>query len=81
MQEPGAETQALRLFGMVFAVVMALVETEWQFIMTWFKFAENWIARGFVQAFVAVLTMEVTMELGSCLAVCLMHAHVPIRNQ
>jgi hypothetical protein len=58
-QEPGGSMQALRLYGVVFGVVVALMETEWQVILTWFRFAENWIARGFVQAFIAALTMEV----------------------
>jgi hypothetical protein len=59
LQEPGGPTQALRLYGVIFGVVVALMETEWQAILAWCRFAENWIARGSVQAFIAVVTMEV----------------------
>jgi hypothetical protein len=57
--------QLLRVYAIVFAVLVVLVETEWQWFLSFFKVLENWIARGFLQSFLAVLTLQIAHPHGS----------------
>lgn len=58
------KVQILRVYGVLLSAGLAVVETEWQTIMALMKLLESWIARGIIQAFLAVLTFEIATSSG-----------------
>ncbi|KAL5678883.1 hypothetical protein ACJX0J_015014, partial [Zea mays] len=45
-----------RCYAVVFSLFVAVLETEWGFIIRFWKIFEYWPARGMLQIFVAVMT-------------------------
>ncbi|KAG1347921.1 Golgi apparatus membrane protein TVP15 [Cocos nucifera] len=45
-----------RCYAVVIALFVAVVETEWSFIMKFWRILEYWAGRGMLQIFVAVMT-------------------------
>ncbi|KAE9597089.1 putative golgi apparatus membrane protein TVP15 [Lupinus albus] len=45
-----------RCYAVVIAFLVVLAETEWSFIIKFWKVSEYWVARGMLQIFVAVMT-------------------------
>lgn len=43
------ELQVLRIYGMVIAAGLAVVETEWQWVLGCMRLMESWVARGLCQ--------------------------------
>jgi len=56
--------QSLRVYGVMFSLFVALVETEWQRFMAHVKLFESWVIRGIFQTFLAVLTLSVALADG-----------------
>lgn len=54
----------LRLYSMAFAGCMALVETEWAPILNNVRLIDNWVGRGVVQGFLALLTLNLAVNNG-----------------
>lgn len=52
--------QSLRLFGILFSMVVASVETEWQFVLRNLQLLEAFIPRALLQMFLSVLTLHAT---------------------
>lgn len=48
--------QAVRVFGIVWAAGLILIETEWRFLLKLAPLLELWFARGIAQIFIACLT-------------------------
>ncbi|KAL0914620.1 hypothetical protein M5K25_014983 [Dendrobium thyrsiflorum] len=45
-----------RCYAIALAIFVALVETEWNFILKFWRVLEYWVGRGMLQIFVAVMT-------------------------
>ncbi|XP_059647990.1 uncharacterized protein LOC132294228 [Cornus florida] len=45
-----------RCYAVVIAILVVVAETEWGFIMKFWKVLEYWVGRGMLQIFVAVMT-------------------------
>ncbi|KAM7470602.1 hypothetical protein LguiA_008785 [Lonicera macranthoides] len=45
-----------RCYAVAFAIFVVVVETEWGYIMKYWKVLEFWVGRGMLQIFVAVMT-------------------------
>lgn len=56
--------QVLRVYALFFASLVLLAETEWHTFLSYFKILENWVARGFLQSFLAVLTFQIATPHG-----------------
>ena len=50
----------MRLFGILFSMVVASVETEWQFVLRNLQLLEAFIPRALLQMFLSVLTLHAT---------------------
>ncbi|KAG2482772.1 hypothetical protein HYH03_018312 [Edaphochlamys debaryana] len=60
-----AKIQVLRVYGVLFSLGLALVETEWDWLMHFCRIMELWLARGVCQAFLAVMTLELAHSHGT----------------
>lgn len=56
--------QILRLYGVGFAVILVCAEMEWERFLLTFKVLDGFLGRGLLQAFEALLTLELTVEHG-----------------
>ncbi|KAM1759944.1 uncharacterized protein LOC126586528 [Malus sylvestris] len=45
-----------RCYAVVIGVIVVVVETEWEFVMKFWKLLEYWAGRGMLQIFLAVMT-------------------------
>jgi len=50
--------QLIRMFSAVLALVVILVETEWEKFLALVRVFEYWVVRGLLQVFLALLTLE-----------------------
>ncbi|PNH02571.1 hypothetical protein TSOC_011441 [Tetrabaena socialis] len=57
--------QLLRLYGVLWAACLVLVEAEWEGLMQWCRILEVWVARGLAQAFLAIMTLELVHSSGN----------------
>lgn len=56
----GMLQQTLRIYGISFAVLIMLTETEWEYFLSQFRVLDSWLGRGGFQMFEAVLTLELS---------------------
>lgn len=63
--DAGGKEQLLRLYGMLLAAFLALVETEWPLLLANIRLLENWVARGCAQAFLAIFTLQIATSQGA----------------
>lgn len=61
---PGLLDQALRVFGLLGAVLVAVVEIEWERFLRLVRFTEYWVGRAIVQVFIALLTFKMASAEG-----------------
>ena len=47
--------QAVRAFGLLWALLLLLVETEWRLVLRWVPALDAWAGRGLAQAFLGAL--------------------------
>ncbi|KXZ48025.1 hypothetical protein GPECTOR_31g389 [Gonium pectorale] len=59
------KAQLLRMYGVVWAAGLVLIETEWEWLMQLCRIMEFWFARGVCQAFLAVMTLELVYSSGN----------------
>ncbi|CAD7697077.1 unnamed protein product [Ostreobium quekettii] len=50
--------QTLRLYGILFSLIIMLVETEWQFFLDKLRILEGFVWRSLAQLFLAILTLQ-----------------------
>ncbi len=82
----GLLDQALRVFGLLGALLVAVIEIEWERLLQLVRFTEYWVGRAIVQARLGPLflfvydmttcqrqqTVRLSLLLGRCLAVAVM---------
>lgn len=56
--------QVLRLYGVGFAMILVCAELEWERFLVIFKVLDGFLGRGLLQAFEALLTLELTLQHG-----------------
>ncbi|EFJ44117.1 hypothetical protein VOLCADRAFT_95780 [Volvox carteri f. nagariensis] len=54
-----------RVYGILWAAGLALIETEFEWLMQFCRIMEFWTARGVCQAFLAVMTLELVHSSGN----------------
>ncbi|GIL82626.1 hypothetical protein Vretimale_11989 [Volvox reticuliferus] len=59
------KAQILRLYGILWAAGLALIETEFEWLMQLCRIMEFWTARGLCQAFLAIMTLELVHSTGN----------------
>ena len=52
--------QSLRLFGILFSLLVVAVETEWQFVLKKLRLLEGFVPRALLQLFLSILTLQLT---------------------
>lgn len=57
--------QSLRVFGIVIAAIILLLETEWEPCARQLRLLEGWTARGTFYAFSALLTLQIARSAGT----------------
>eukprot|EP01026_Neomeris_dumetosa_P001785 TRINITY_DN1045_c0_g1_i1.p1 TRINITY_DN1045_c0_g1~~TRINITY_DN1045_c0_g1_i1.p1 ORF type:complete len:208 (-),score=10.58 TRINITY_DN1045_c0_g1_i1:411-1034(-) len=60
-QASAVKPQILRLYGVLFSFIIVLIETEWQWFISFFRLVEVWIFRGILYIYFAVLTLYLAM--------------------
>jgi amino acid transporter len=60
----GLLDQALRVFGLLGAVLVAVIEIEWERLLLLVRFTEYWVGRAVVQVFIALLTFKMASPAG-----------------
>mmetsp|Transcript_20645 Transcript_20645/g.62199 ORF Transcript_20645/g.62199 Transcript_20645/m.62199 type:complete len:224 (+) Transcript_20645:367-1038(+) len=60
----GMLDQALRVFGLLWAVIIAIIEIEWERILLLIRFTEYWVGRSILQIFTALLTFKMASAAG-----------------
>ncbi|GMH32479.1 hypothetical protein BSKO_00313 [Bryopsis sp. KO-2023] len=56
--------QTLRIFGILFSALVALVETEWETFLVQLRLLDGWSLRGLFQLFLGILTLELATSKG-----------------
>lgn len=60
----GILDQVLRVAGLLGAMMIAIIESEWEPLLNLFRFAEYWVGRSIMQIFIALFTFKMASAAG-----------------